>query len=277
MDRTEILHQSVQLQLNLQRSLKNEIHPSTVPVPWFGNLNSEETRIVTVAANPSRREFLKGTTDYIQKTINAGGLPELLPKSRLELLNEHQSLEDVLTSRDLSDRLIGGYNNYFSSTMNPYTQWFGNKNTPYGSKMEAFVNGFNASYYDESEFEHRAIHIDMIPVATYSDFSKIAASLPDETFKSAKVLIESLIKTINPSKVIIVGRKNIEYFSKYFWDLGSPNISWNGHKSSPHAHLTRMMDIPVIATSLYVPNPYGYGSEDLFNFAEFLSSIMNNA
>ena len=82
-------------------------------------------------------------------------------------------------------------------------------------------------------------------------------------FTSAKVLIESLIKTINPSKVLIVGRKNIEYFSKYFWDLGSPNVSWNGHKSSPHAHLTRMMDIPVIATSLYVPNPYGYGSEDL--------------
>ena len=47
MECTEILHQSVQLQLNLQRSLKNEIHPSTVPVPWFGNLNSEETRIST--------------------------------------------------------------------------------------------------------------------------------------------------------------------------------------------------------------------------------------
>ena len=94
------------------------------PVLWFGNLNEKQTplkgRVLVISANPSRPEQPK----------NNPRIP-YSEKWNTELVKVEELMKD--------------YNNYFVN--NPYKQWFGgNPSNPKG-RIEDFLNGLGASFY----------------------------------------------------------------------------------------------------------------------------------
>jgi hypothetical protein len=285
MSTKEILISSTKMLIELSKldEFEKELHPVFTPIPWFGNISSPKPKIVTIGANPSRSEFLKGGKAFIQKQIDQGQIPEALKPARLETLKGHETLDEILKDDELICRLMSGFNHYFKRGRRPYTQWFGNPSDgkPFGSRMEAFINGLSSSYYDNDDFHYQAIHIDMIPLATISDFTSITHKFDEVLFKSgwAKSIITSLIDLIKPELIVIPGKSNQEYFSKYFWPLKKRKIIWEEHSEKPIANFAFVNSIPAISTPVYVPNPRytqgAYTSEELFEFARFLNSASN--
>ena len=110
----------------------------SVPIIWFGNLNEyekSEKKIITVALNPSDREFeYEGKFSFHRFPM-------------LEGLNKHDSL-----SKADRDMLIKGYNQYFK---NDYLSWF---NTYEKIMGDSFPDGIKASYFEVGA--NRVIHID---------------------------------------------------------------------------------------------------------------------
>ena len=163
------------------------------PVLWFGDLNSEKPKVVVISANPHNPERCICKEQVWDE--NNPNIPQLI--------------ED--------------YNNYFKQGNNPATNWFGQNSNEHKAenqaRIEDFLNGLGASFYDkndEEKYRYQAIHIDLLPLATTTDFSKIAKNLME-----IKVLqkfindhIRELIQLINPKLVIVNGVTNKKYFEE---------------------------------------------------------------
>ena len=69
---------------------------------------------------------------------------------------------------------------------------------------------------DKEKYPYQAIHIDLLPLATTTDFSKIAKNLMkiNDIREFIKYHIKELIKLIRPELVIVNGVTNKKYFEE---------------------------------------------------------------
>src|SRR6266849_5303409 len=118
------------------------------PVLWFGNATSSKPKVLTIGANPSRREFLADSSAQAMEKVRQSGNQSLLSylepsHHRFRLLSGSERLMDILGSEKLQGQILTAYNGYF--TRNPYKTWFGhNRDDSYN--VEGFLRGFGASY-----------------------------------------------------------------------------------------------------------------------------------
>ena len=146
------------------------------PILWFGNARSQKPKILTIGANPSRWEYLDDSFRQDRDRFKDSGDESLLrylepPRNRFRVLDAaNEPLEEIVADRTLRSEIIHGCNDYFLN--NPYRQWFGHaKEGSY--KVEGFLRGLGASYYDTETSPYQAIHIDLLPFATLRDFNEL--------------------------------------------------------------------------------------------------------
>ena len=238
----ELLREAVEKQemLRADPSWSMELIDRALPVLWFGNSRSGRPKIVTLAANPSRWE-------YLQKPLDPRRLRED-PKNRLYVLREGIG-EKPVTTEEL-DRAMDHFDGYFEKK--PYKTWFGDKN---GGKVEALVAGLNGSFYGVSA-KRSGIHIDMFPFATVSDFGAISSIAAQDLFADrwAHRLMDRLLMLLQPEVVLVTGGTNLYHVRTYFPDLAvwqAPMKSPTFDKYSTMVTLGRLCnhDTPVIAIS----------------------------
>lgn len=195
---------------------RNQIPGLSPPVLWFGDSNKKEP-IITVGANPSIREFLDSRNGpYLEKS-----------KQRLYHL-KIPDVQEILNDEGTLRKIIESYNKYFHQP-NPYRSWFGKSQ---GSKVEGFLNGLGASLYGVKPIG--AVHTDLFPFATNNAFSELKKrDLKLDLFHNgwARNFFEKLMAHLKPSTLIVFGRKNAEYFDRYFQRIAlNKSYTINGKK-----------------------------------------------
>jgi len=194
-----ILNKAILKQLELLSldTWKEELIHHAQPILWFGNILSKKNRVLTIAANPSRWEVL-----------HKGGLP----RARVRVLKSDEFPNDILRNEVLAEEILQSYNDYF--TYDPYS-WFGKQNEPH--KVEGFLRGMHASYYELQDYEQVALHADLFPFPTMQDYSKIATFAVRDLFKSswARDVLFEIIDEVNPARIVVFGRRNVEALYQY--------------------------------------------------------------
>jgi hypothetical protein len=149
-----------------------------IPILFFGNLIdylNSEVKIITVALNPSDKEF-----------------PE----------SEHRfSFESNKLNQDDALKTLETLSNYFE--FNPYNNWF-NKHT------ERILNELDASYYLKKSIKNRALNTDLCtPLATRPTWSKLKVKLKQEKetlnllMKEGFQIWLDLMKILKPNIILI--------------------------------------------------------------------------
>jgi hypothetical protein len=254
------------------------------PILWFGNAKSEKRKVLTIAANPSRWEYLDVSGKPILDTVKENGDESLLTyleppgKNRFRmLLASSESLGSVLTDRTVRDEIIQGYNNYF--VKNPYCRFFGKED---GGKVEGFLHGLGASFYPAPEMSYQAIHIDLLPFATLSDFKDLEPNKVDDLFRSRwpKQTVAALIDLFNPAPaaVIAFGRTNVNCFAKQI-DTSVGCLPWTPYPPPPANSLAeykngkaQQLDVKWAGLSVYLPNPPGFDVAGLRSFGSHVGT-----
>jgi len=248
---------------------ENELLSKAPPVLWFGNSKSGKPKILTVGANPSRREFLeKSFSDKsVKKEIYE---TKYLLKKRFYHLSGNQSYKDIVQSKQLRDSIINSFDNYFETE--PYTIWFGkNDANPY--KVEAVLRGMQASYYNNPKdfnSKYQACHIDIFPFATISDFNKIKNITERDVLCNnwAKELVDELITYFNPEKILVFGSTNFHYFSEYFGIDNKPT-----DKSNCTIWNKIYKGCQLIGVSPNLGNPRNFDKQKLLELGKTLNNL----
>jgi hypothetical protein len=249
-----------QLQLRKDEYWRKQIPKYCPPVLWFGDHNSRDL-IVCLALSPSIREFFGSVDDAWMGNY-------MSPQDRrFYHLNERDL--DRLYNEDLYNKVSQSYDMYFFN--NPFTKWFGKKNW---YNIEGFLNGMNASFYNTSKIN--AVLIDLIPFVTIDDFSdldqnKLRRDLFDNNW--ARKYVKNMLSYLDPSLVLIFGRKTVNYYSKY---VGSPihlnrqyvlpsgrNAYYNIKKGTINDQETS-----IIGLSTNLGNPVGFTTNNLNDYGE---------
>jgi len=249
------------LKINYWASELLELSP---PVLWFGNSENKD-KVATVGANPSRREFLDGRDGQYLRG----------PKQRFYHLKTND-IQEVLEDERTLRLIVDSYNRYFHQ--NPYMAWFGR---PGGSKVEGFLNALGASLYGTEPIG--AVHTDLIPFATMNNFSKLNKSrLKRDFFECgwASNFFDKLIKYLNPSTIIVFGKRNAKYFDEYYQRIVLNKSFIVNEKQSVKYGISYYdlghKTIPLVGLSLYLGDPYGFTKEMLSAFGAFIRSKINN-
>ncbi|RKQ32305.1 hypothetical protein [Oceanobacillus halophilus] len=204
-----------QLELQLLPGWRDELLLKAPPILWFGDCNTNKAKIITIGANPSREEFLD-LHKAEAKLLKENEL-RYLKKPRFRALEDNEALQDIITSTHLQNEVINSFNGYFSRNGNPYTNWFGKAG---GFKVEAFLNGFGASFYTSNNYEYTGIHLDLFPFATISDFKEIRIQAEKDLFINnwAQNFLFNLLQIVSPEPTVIIsfGRTNFNYLRDIF-------------------------------------------------------------
>ncbi len=154
------------------------VNPS-IPILWFGNYEKykqSKKKIITIALNPSNKEFERTYTGDFQRFRNGHNL----------------SVKNNLSEQD-KENLINDYNNYFETK--PYIKWF--------DWFDKALKPLGASYYARNNLD-TALHIDYYStLATNPTWSKLN--------KEEKEMIEDdglcadLFNYFNPDIVLFSG------------------------------------------------------------------------
>lgn len=268
-DLHELLMEATRKQIDLMESgeLKEEMLDKAPPVLWFGNINSNSEKILTIAANPSRSEFLDKDKYYLP-----------LGKERFRALRESEHLRDILTSANLRNEIINSFNSYFEN--NPYVRWFGKSVEPYN--VEGFLRGLNASYYDlsmENSIKYSALHMDLLPFVTKSDFSEILREIRNKNLiQWSRGFLKKLIQVADPKLIIVFGKTNFKIFSEIFHfsidEIHSSNWKKNNGNTINTSFSTERLfwSTPVVGLSTNLGNPIGFEKGDLQNFGKHIYS-----
>lgn len=155
------------------------VHPS-IPILYFGDHEkyaSSSLKIVTVALNPSKREF-----------------PEKSPFSRFP--GAEQSYQDYLKGGHY-DAYLRALNRYFYE--DPYTSWFG--------FFEEVLAGFDCSYYGNKSYT--ALHTDLLsPLATNPTWSSLSPDKKRSLSSSGIPLWHKLIEYLLPDVILVSIRRS---------------------------------------------------------------------
>jgi len=240
------------------------------PILWFGNARSPKPKVLTIGANPSRQEYLRDSSQQALDKVAASGDESLLdylepPDNRFHVLDAaNERLEDIVVGRDLREAIIQGYNDYFSR--NPYQKWFGHpKDDSY--KVEGFLRGLGASYYDNAAVQLQAIHIDLLPFATLSDFGKLK-KMTGELLEPgwAKEMVTALIRFFRPAVLVAFGRTNVNVLDAHI-DSSLSCLPWHRYEGTSYqVGLAEQLEVPFVGLSVNLGNPRGFDSEGLRRF-----------
>jgi hypothetical protein len=240
-----------------------ELLPYASPVLWFGDLESNLSKIVSIGANPSRREFLNSATADTNNYQNYLHRFYLFDSPIYELNNiSDETLEGITNS----------YNNYFSNQ--PYRTWFGRLN---GGKVEALMNGLGGSFYN-NDLIFRSIHIDLFPFATISNFTEIYELCNDTLFQNkwAQNFLTELVLRIYPEKLIVFGISNYNNFCNIFNlpDVLPTVVNINSCTCNLYFNHLNLNDLifPIIGLSINLGNPRGWSTNNLNQLGEFIKN-----
>ena len=249
------------------------------PVLWFGNATSSKPKVLTIGANPSRREFLSDSSAQAMEKVRQSGNQSLLsylepPHHRFRLLSGSERLVDILGSEKLQGEILTGYHGYF--TRNPYKTWFGhNRDDSYN--VEGFLRGFGASYFDA--VPQQAIHIDLFPFATLDDFLAIKEMAKTAFFADgwAQRLVGGLIEFLSPTVLVVFGRTNCKYFDLYI-DRPESSRPWQPFASGQYfVGRSKRFDVPVVGLSTNLGNPIGFTASGLRAYGKHLRQLVDEA
>lgn len=138
------------------------------PIKWFGDRNAYEksrVRIITVALNPSGKEYVKDSNGKYLRFPAYDGTAASLPQA---------------------------YNEYFDH--HPYS-WF--------NAFEHILNGMNASYFKNKGKEFIAIHTDICtPWGTDPTWSQLDKAEQGELIKDGFPEWEKLVKGLKPDIIL---------------------------------------------------------------------------
>lgn len=270
-----------QLLLRQQDEWRKELPDRCPPILWFGDSQSKKPIILTVAANPSRKEYISDSSEQALKKVQENKALSYLekPNNRFRVLKSTEKLADIINNKPLQKDIINGYNSYFcrlnsNNKYFAYTRWFGmNKTNSYN--VEGFLRGFGASYYYNNNLDFQAIHIDLLPFTTLSDFKHLLQNKninKEDLFGDewAANLIKSLIKILKPSLLIIFGRTNFNYFSQYIDDSIS-NVSWERYKNAGYCiGKATKIELFFIGLSTNLGNPRGFTANSLNQYGQHI-------
>ncbi len=281
-----LLIEAVKKNIDLNNNLnwKHELLEKAPPVLWFGDTRTNLPKIITIGANPSREEFLNHHKKNAQKMINnrEQKLLQYLKKPRFRTLSQTESLFDILINVNLQEEIIESYNSYFSN--NPYINWFGKPN---GFKLEAFLNGLNASYYpDKIQYGFNAIHIDLFPFPTISDYKEISGLAEKDLFNNewSQNFLRNLMTTFIPSPKLIVvfGKTNFIKLKKLFPDSistqkGRTHYHQNakGEQISCTYWIGTFDSYKLVGLSVNLGNPRNFTTKDLNNLGTHILKEFN--
>ena len=253
---------------------QHELLDKAPPVLWFGDAASEKPKIVSFGANPSRWEFLD------ERGIKKAELQKheyesryLKPEQRRFFhLDTPLHWGDILTHAGLRDQITDSFNNYFK-TGNAY-RWFGaNKEDSYNA--EGLLRGMEASYFDiDSTF--RALHIDLFPFATIRDFGSIRNITERDVLHGfwARDLVNRLLTTLSPEKLLVFGAGNLNYFCTYFGADAGKAVLWQasgaGALGACRVYRFQYAGIPAWGLSVNLGNPKGFNAKGLRELGAFL-------
>jgi len=273
----ELLRESIEKQVDLRQKTgwNQEIPKRCPPVLWFGDSTAESPFVLTVGANPSREEYLEDTSDEaLAKVKRSGDQSDLsyLSTPRFYLPPSNTSLAGVAEDDNELEKILEGYDNYFEQ--NPYQTWFGHpKEDSY--KVEGFLRGFGASYYDDS-LEYQALHVDLFPFVTLSDFGDLEDAANQDLFQNgwASSFLERLVDLLDPRIVVVFGRTNVGHYESYL-DETVGYIPWMSYPHEAASHKvgrTDALDRWFVGLSTNLGNPVGFDSDNLRGFGEYVRS-----
>lgn len=258
-----LLRKAIQKQIELREMYfwAEEIPELCPPVLWFGN-HKKHPPVVTVGANPSRWEFLDRRTDNY-----------LHPSKRRFHQFPHPGANEHLENKDTLEKILRSYNLYFQR--NPYRQWFGK---PLGGKLEAFLNGLDASFY--SLMKHSAVHTDLVPFVTMSDFSQIEHRVADDIFQDgwATRIFDELMNLLMPVAIVVFGRKNVEFYNRYSKEKIPLDRPLKINKRDLTFGITQKKvqkeNVPLIGLNINLGNAYGFSRNTLLKIGQYLEQVM---
>lgn len=267
------------IELRRHAQWQDELPSRCPPILWFGNTWTAKPKVLTIGANPSRREYLHDPSRKASQKVQQTGDDSLLhylesPYNRFYLLNKSEMLSNILTNEVLQRDIIAGYNAYFSR--NPYA-WFG-RAKPDSYNVEGFLRGFGASYFDHIDMPFQAIHIDLFPFATLKDFKALQYIANEDLFSNgwAQRIVTSLISFLAPGVLIIFGRTNFHYFATYM-DRSLTKLPWHRDSNRQYCLGTgALSNIPVIGLSTNLGNPKGFTKSSLRQYGEYIRQRIDN-
>ena len=163
-----------------KKNLEYVVNPS-IPIAWFGDMSAylnSPRRILTVALNPSDKEFKKNN----KESFSLCRFPECK-----ELHNK--------TKLNNSDKelLAISYNKYFTGERT-YKRWF--------NAYENLLNILNSSYYSHNDYKNKAIHIDAYSgISTSVVWGKLTNN--EKTKVSNICLFEKFLGYLKPDIALI--------------------------------------------------------------------------
>lgn len=240
------------------------------PVLWFGDIYVPKPKIITIGANPSRSEFLKGN----KKTINATTYSDLkyLNESEKRFFHLAKPIYDCNINEVPFYEIIEGYNKYFWKGSKPYAKWFGRK-----GKVEGLINGLGASFYNNDVYAFQALHLDLFPFATLKDFTSIQILVENDIFYNewSKNLLEKLITNIEPKLIVVFGLTNRKYFEKIFSDslkfIGDATYEPRNNLSTNYK-IGTFKNIKYVGLSTNFGDPKGFRTEDVNSVGQFVKN-----
>lgn len=277
----DLLSECMQKQADLQGKApwSSQLLNRCPPVLWFGDSTTSAQRIVTIGANPSRQEYLAdGGQEAVEKIERAGDQSRLSflngDSQRLYRLSPGTQMREAAEDSEVLTSVLNGYDEYFEH--NPYTSWFGHpKEDSY--YVEGFLRGFGASYYTDS-VDARALHIDLFPFATVSDFSSLEGAVASDLFEDGWALsvLLRLIEFLDPDVLIAFGSKNVGYFEEYV-DPSIGELSSSDYPDGTGSFRigrSEKFDRPFIglSTNLGSPHFHGFTSESIQAYGSFIRS-----
>lgn len=193
--------------------LKKYIVPDSIPIVWFGDVEEylkpkyKGKRIVTIAANPSDREF--------PTKIDENGLAiGRFEKQRFDLI-ELTNFNDLSADEQQAkiDALMGTLNSYFRKW--PYLSPdeskydYGKKKTkPWFDHYEGVLESIGASYRNGDDNQFAVIHIDAYTaIATSPTWSGLPKNIQDEIRNTE--LFKKLLEALDPDVILYSGEKNV--------------------------------------------------------------------
>ena len=260
------------IKLSKIESFKYEILEKAPPVLWFGNKETKKPIVLTLGANPSREEFLSDNSKNAKNNIIKKIPLNYLKEKRFFHLSDKQDYESIISNIKIQDEIIKSYNNYFTNG-NPYN-WFG-KNTPESYNSEQFIRELNASYYGGKDYQ--AIHIDLFPFATVSNFTSIFKVTQANIFddKWGQSFIIELIEMLNPKFILVFGRTNYNCFTKLFDLKGIQNKftfkKENGKTCTSYYFNLKFNGIQTIGLSTNLGNPLSFNKIALTEYGKVIS------
>lgn len=167
---------------------KNYIVTPSIPIIWFGDIEKymcSNLKVVTIALNPSNKEFGTQPTDYFFRFKNC----DLICK-KITLNNEDKHI------------LHSALSTYFKH--NPYDNWF--------NCFEKPLNALDSSYKHGNNI---AVHIDIYTaLATNPTWGKLTAREKNELLgenKHSLILFKKLLKYLNPDVILYSANKRELY------------------------------------------------------------------